>query len=410
MSEEPIINPGHVLIIGAGVAGVTAATTLRQQGHTGPITLVDSGPFPHDRPPLSKEYLSGAHGPEQITLHGPAWFVEHDITLVVGASVDRLRLDGPAVHLGDGTIIEADTVVLATGGRAARPALPGVDDPRVHVLRTVEDADRLRAALTPGTRLLVVGAALLGSEIAVTARQLGCDVTLVDPEPVPLADAVGERLATWLHEQHQHGGVTTRQVCVRGFVPGPSEIRAEFDDGTHADVDVAVIAVGLEPETRLAEAAGLRVDGGILVDAAQRASHPSVLAVGDCSRRVLDGESHFVAGHWDAAKNDAVRATATLLGQSPPAETRAWFWSDRHDLHLDVIGDWADAEQTLVRGTFGEPPFLMFGLRGDDLVAAAAVNDPRHARALRKFLDRDAQVDPQLLIDPEVDLRALLRR
>ncbi|WP_405093184.1 FAD-dependent oxidoreductase [Micromonospora sp. NBC_01392] len=395
----------NVVIVGGGIAGVSTATGLRDCGFDGGLTIVDAGEFPHDRPPLTKSFLAGRSDHGQIALQPPEWYSRHSVELLTRASVTALRPHEGRVELADGRSLPADRVVLATGGRAARPPIPGIDAVQVHTVRTVDDADRLRAVLVSGARVLVVGAGLIGAEVASTAAGLGCEVVVVDPIGVPLAHAVGPELAEWLHDRHRVHGVTTihaRVVSLRAF---PATTAAVLTGEEHARVfDVVVIGVGMVPETTLAEAAGLTVDGGVLVNAGQITSNPAVLAVGDPAR---NGAGR--AEHWEAAQLDGIRAAATLLDRAGPAPAAPWYWSDRYGNHLEVVGRMADAMHTVVRGVLDHPPFAVFGLRGDRVIAAATVDDSNAARAARRLIDRAVPVDQRKLADPSVHLRSLLR-
>ncbi|HEY7222754.1 MAG TPA: FAD-dependent oxidoreductase [Micromonosporaceae bacterium] len=401
----------RVVVVGAGVAGVSTAAALRQRGFDGEITLVDEGPFPYDRPPLSKEYLAGRRDADQIALQPSSWYDEQGVGLLAGTPVVRLDAGAAALVLGDGSDVPADRVVLATGGSAIRPAIPGLDgEPDgVTTLRTIDDADRLRAALVPGARILVVGAGLIGAEVASTATQLGCEVTLVDPVARPLASAVGSEVAAWLHGLHRGHGVRAVAATVVGIEPGAAGLTVRLSDGDASRFDAVVLGVGMVPVTGLARAAGLEVARGVVVDAGQVTSNPAILAVGDIAQTRLDGVLRPVIGHWEAATLDAQRAAATILGTAPPPRTAPWFWTDRHHHHIEVVGEPTPGAHRVVRGTFGEPPFAVFWTRPGRVVAAVAVDQPNAVRAARRMIDRRLAVDPDALADPGTDLRALLR-
>ncbi|WP_169814570.1 NAD(P)/FAD-dependent oxidoreductase [Nocardia pseudovaccinii] len=398
----------NVVIVGGGIAGVGTAAALRSGGFVGDITLVDAGEFPYDRPPLSKEFLAGTKQLADIALQPPQWYDEHKIRLITNTRVTAVRPSTGEVELFEGTALPADCVVLATGGRAARPPIPGSQD--VHVLRTATDAEKLRAALQPGARLLVVGAGLIGAEVASTAVDLDCEVVLVDPVRPPLAHAVGAEIAAWLHGLHALRGVVTVRSGLESLHDTPSGIEAHLTaTDKPREFDVVVLGVGMVPETALAEAAGLEVDRGIIVDRTQTTSNPAVLAVGDPARVRDDGILLRRAEHWEAAQHDGQRAAATVLGTPPPAETAPWFWTDRHHVHVEVVGDMAAAERTALRGTIGAPKFSAFGLRNGHVVGAVAVNDSTAVRAARRLIDRRIAVDTARLADPSIDLRQLLR-
>lgn len=391
----------RIVVVGGGISGVSTVAALRSGGFDGDLTLVDAGEFPYDRPPLSKDLLKGAKNLDDIALQPRCWYEDKLVRLIPRTTVTALRADIGGVELGDGTTLRADRVVLATGGSAARPSIPGVDSPLVHVVRTVEDVDRLRCAMMPGARVLVVGAGLIGAEVASTAVDMECDVVLVDPVLPPLISVVGPEVASWLHDLHARRGVRTVHTRIESFV----------DDGLHVEVpgigvfDVVVLGLGMIPDTELARAAGLDVGRGVLVDRCQVTSNPAVLAVGD-SARVRGGTP---AGHWESAQHGGQRAATTMLGLPAPQATAPWFWTDRHHRHVEVVGKVAGAGTNVVRGLFGVPPFSVFGLRGDRVVGAVAVDDPISARAARRLIDRGVAVDRADLADSAADLRKLLR-
>ena len=402
---------GHVVVVGGGVAGVSTVGALRSGGYTGALTLVDAGEFPYDRPPLSKAYLAGTTDAKQIALQPPDWYDEQRIRFVGWTTATELARSTGEVALSDGTRLRADRVVLATGGGAARPPLQGATSERVHVLRTLDDADRLRDALAGGGRLLIVGGGLIGAEVASTAVKLGCEVVLADPVVPPLAGAVGAELAEWLHADHRMHGIELVTAAVTALSTRADGVTARLGtDSTERLFDAVLLAVGMSPQTELAEAAGLAVDRGIVVGPDQVTSNPAVLAVGDPVRiRTAEGLARRTE-HWEAAGRQGRRAAATILGTNPEPDGAPWFWTDRHDRHVEAVGHLADAETTVRRGEFGDAKVAVFGLVGDRLVAAAAVDDPTAIRAGRRLIDRAITVDPAELADPAVELRKLLRR
>ncbi|MEX0427616.1 NAD(P)/FAD-dependent oxidoreductase [Nocardioides sp. DS6] len=403
----------RVVVVGGGIAGVATVAALRSGGYVGEIVLVEKAEFPYDRPPLSKEYLAGSRDLKAVALQQPEWYDDQRIDLVGDSVAVAVRPALGEVELADGRVVTADKIVLATGGRAVRPQIPGGDSPRVHVLREAEDADALRQLLVPGARLLVVGAGLIGAEAASTARELGCEVVLVDPLDPPIAAAVGRDVAAWLQSLHPAHGVETLVTTLESLQETPTGVAAQLTgEADSREFDIVLLGVGMRPDTELAHAAGLVTDRGVIVDERQVTSHPDVLAVGDCARL----RDHRRTEHWEAAQHDGQRAAATILGLDPPAPTTPWFWTDRYHLHVEGVGEMRDPDATtrvVVRGTVGEPPFSVFTLRregeGHRVVGAVAVDDSNAVRAARRMIDRGIAVDPQHLADPGTDLRKLLR-
>lgn len=403
----------QIVVVGGGIAGVSTAAALRDGGYAGDLVLIDQADLPYDRPPLSKEYLIGECGAKQIALQPPEWYQDQRVELVACAAVASLhpRDDAVDVHLRDGRNYTADRIVLATGGRAVVPRIPGLPTVdaagRMHVLRDIEHAEQLRTALSPGKRLLVVGAGLIGAEAAATARGLGCVVTLVDPMDPPLA-VVGREVARWLHAQHERAGIDTRSATVASIANTADAVVAQLDDGTRIEADCVLVGVGMAPNVELAVAAGLDIDRGILVDEAQVSSDPRILAVGDAAQR----RGQPPAEHWEAAQNDGKRAAATLLGARAPSSTAPWWWSDRHGTHVEGVGvmrEPDDAHTVVTRGILGSPPFSVFTVHGGRVIGAVAVNDSHVVRAARRLIDRGVTVEANRLADTNTDLRQLLR-
>ena len=401
--------PGKVVVVGGGIGGVSTVAALRAGGYGGELVLVDDAELPTDRPPLSKEYLAGTRSLTDLALEQPDWYDDHDVRLVPRTRVSALRPGEGAVETEDGRTFAADRIVLATGGRAARPPIPGADDARVHVLRTVEDADRLRAAVAPGTRVLVVGAGLVGAEVGSTLQGLGADVVLVDPAAPPLALVFGQPVADWLHELNRARGLALHHAGVERLDATTDGLRVRLSGGADdVRADLVVLAVGMVPDTTLAVSAGLRTGRGVRVDRGQLTSNPAVLAIGDATEVVVDGVVRPRPEHWEAARLDGERAAATILGAPLPAPTASWFWTDRHGLHVEVVGD-LTAGDLVLRGELGTPPFSAFSVHEGMVVGAVAVDDPRAVRAARRLIDRAIPVDPAALADPSTDLRRLLR-
>lgn len=402
--------PGRIAVVGAGLAAVSLCDALRGQGYDGQLVLysAESG-LPYDRPPLSKDVLLGKARHEDVLLRPEQWYADQDVELRDGARVRAIRPHDEGVELADGGIAAADRIVLATGGTPRALPVPGGDDPAVHLLRTFEDAARLQEQLLPGARVAVIGAGLIGAETAAVANTLGCRVTLIDPVPVPLAAVVGEEIAGALHRRHSAEGIGVRTAGVERIErrPGRREVLVHLSGhGGMVAADTVVAGIGIRPATELAQAAGLTVDNGIVVQAGRRTSHPNVLAVGDVARQ----EGHPVRHeHWDAAQRDGEAAALAMVGRPAPEPTATWFWSDRHGSRLEAVGTMADAERTVLRGTPDDGAFTVFGLRGDRLVATAAIDRARDVKAARRLIDRGIPVAPDRLADASADLRKLLK-
>ncbi|MFI5534038.1 NAD(P)/FAD-dependent oxidoreductase [Kitasatospora sp. NPDC051853] len=385
----------HVVVIGAGLAAVSLCGALRAEGHRGPITVVGDEPgLPYDRPPLSKGFLTGTVGDERLPLRPAAWYEQQRITLRTGTPVTHLDPRAGRVELADGTRLEADAVVLATGGTPRTlPAAVAPPHEAVRTLRTHADATALRARLVPGTRLLVVGAGLIGAESAACAAQLGCRVTLVDPAALPLAGAVGPHAATFLHAQHAAHGVTTVTAGLRALTADGAGVRAVLTTGASVDADLVLVGIGIRPTTRLAEEAGAAVDHGVLVDAGMRSSLPGLFAVGDAARPLgPDGPLPRVE-HWDNARTSGERAARAILGLPEPAPRAPWFWTDRYGHHLEMAGHYDPQAEPAFRGDLTAGDGSVLYLREGRCVGAVAVGRPNDVKAAQRLIDRQIPVD-----------------
>ncbi|ACU73197.1 FAD-dependent pyridine nucleotide-disulphide oxidoreductase [Catenulispora acidiphila DSM 44928] len=401
-------------VIGAGLAAVSLCAALRAGGFTGRLTVVGDEPcHPYDRPPLSKQFLAGERDAAEIALQPPEWYPRERIDLRAGVAVAAFDADTGRVNLADGTTLLADAIVLATGGRARPLTVPGGE--AATVLRTRADAEALRDRLAPGVRVLIVGAGLIGAEVAATATHHGCQVTLVDPSPLPMERAIGPHAARALHAQHAAHGVTV--VC--GGVTAIEAGQAVLTTGQSVPADVVVAGIGIVPNVELAEAAGLDVDNGVLVDAGMQTSVPGVYAIGDIARiggavnhgqAVHDGPVHerYRAEHWDNARRTAETAARTILGQPPEAPRAPWFWTDRYGTHLEMTGLYDAAAETVPRGAVEAGDGTVFYLRDGRCVGAVSLNRPLDIRAAQRFIDRDTPVEAAFLADERSDLRRLL--
>ncbi|OIV37480.1 hypothetical protein BIV57_10960 [Mangrovactinospora gilvigrisea] len=393
--------PGHVLVVGAGLAAVTLCGALREGGFPGRLTIVGDEPrLPYDRPPLSKQYLAGERELADIALQLPDWYHTHAIDLRLGTPVVMLDPAAGRVELADGKALAADAIVLATGGRARRLTVPGCESARA--LRTRADAQVLRDALAPGAHVLVVGAGLIGAEVAATASGRGCHVVLVDPNALPLQQAIGPPAARALHAQHAAHGVHV--VC--GSVVAVESGRAVLTTGEHVPADVIVAGIGITVNTELAQAAGLEVDNGVLVDAGMRTSAANVYAIGDVAR--IASAPHR-SEHWDNARRTAQAAARSLLGLPPQNPPAPWFWTDRYGTHFEMAGHYHPRARPVQRGDIETGQGTVFYLRGSRCVGAVSLDRPLDVRAAQRLIDRNVDVEAAQLADEDVDLRKLLK-
>ncbi|MFC4011157.1 NAD(P)/FAD-dependent oxidoreductase [Nonomuraea purpurea] len=369
----------HVVIVGGGLAGLRTAQTLRGLGHRGGISLVsEEFDEPYDRPPLSKGYLLGVRGADDIRLAGREEYARLGIELVLGRAAAGVDPRARTVAFADGGEAGYERLVVATGARPRR--LPGLPESvRVHYLRTAADSRRLARALTAGARVAVIGAGFIGLEVASAARLRGCRVTVVEACAQPMAPLIGAEPAAWLRGWHSERGLEFH--C--GTTVGRSEERPGAQvlwlaDGTVVEADVVVVGAGIVRDTAWLAAAGLETHHGLVCDESGRTSAADVFGAGDIVCRHSAGRCRPI-GHWTAAADSAARVAATIVGVPPPdLGEDGFFWSDQADLRLQFVGAVPPtATAAVVHGGFDSGRFVVHYIDGDRLTGVFAANAPR---------------------------------
>jgi NADPH-dependent 2,4-dienoyl-CoA reductase/sulfur reductase-like enzyme len=383
--------PSRVLIVGASAAGLTAAETLRRRGYDGELTLIGDEPHPpYDRPPLSKQILAGTWEPERAFLRPDEELAWLGAGLRLGRAATALDLTSHQVHLDDGDRIGFDGLIIATGVTPRR--LPGSDLAGVHVLRTLDDALALRAALLTGPRVVVVGAGFLGTEVAAAARMMGLKVTLAEPQPVPVRP-FGDRIGALVAELHRDHGTRLRcGVPVRRLHDAGGRVTGvELADGTMLPADVVVLAVGTAPATAWLAGSGLPLGNGIECDTHCQAA-PGIYAAGDVASWY---NPHFATRmrveHRMNATEQAMAAAGNLLGDHRPFAPVPYFWTDQYDTRIQAYGIFpGGADLKVLHGDPGDRRFVVaYGHQG----AVAGVlgwNAPRELRQLRQLVAEHA--------------------
>ncbi len=398
----------HVVVVGGSLAGLRAVETLRHEGYEGRLTVVGAeAHLPYDRPPLSKQVLSGKWGTDRLWLGPVGTSIEDlDVQWRLGSTATGLDLGDRSVILAGGDRVGFDGLVVATGSRVRRlndqPDLAGI-----HLLRTLDDGLALKADLDAGpARVVVVGAGFIGSEVAATARQMGLEVTVLEALPVPLQRGLGDTMGMVCAGLHRDHGVDLRlSTGVDGFeADGAGRVaRVRLSDGSHVEADVVVVGVGVIPNTEWLEGSGLTVDNGVVCDETCRAA-PGVVAAGDVARwpNRRFGETMRLE-HWDNAQDQGEHAARTLLaGDDATVATHAyepvpWFWSDQYDRKIQLAGRSNDADTVeVVDGSLEERRFVaIYGRRGR-LSGVLGFNRPVLVMRYRQLIEQGAAWDEAL--------------
>lgn len=406
-------------IVGAGHAGSELALTLRQQGYASSIVLIgeESHP-PYQRPPLSKAYLKGECDAASLYLRQQDAYHRANIELALSACVERIDPHAKTLWLRDGRKFAYAQLALATGSRAKRlniaDAARAQRAANFHYFRTIDDVLRARARFTAGQRLVIVGGGYIGLEVAAAAVSRGVNVTVLEALPRVLARVTAPEMSNFYEQVHREAGVDVRTgIAVTGFefrAPGDDVTRVKCNDGELTiAADVVVVGIGITPNTELAQAAGLVVDDGIVVDGYARTSDPHIVAAGDCTNHpnILTGRRVRLESVPNAVEQ-ARTAAATLAGKQRLYDAVPWFWSNQYDLKLQMCGLSSGYDAIVLRGSMSARSFTMFYLRNGQVIAADAVNRPQEFMICKRIVAARRAIDPALLGDEAEPLTTLV--
>ena len=401
----------HV-IVGASLTGATAAASLREEGFDGRVVLIGEEPErPYERPPLTKDYLRGESTREKAYVHPEGFYREHDIELMTETVATALDPAISRIALADGSELDYDRLLLATGAEPRRMELPGADLDGVHYLRTLADCDVLRERLVEGGSVVVIGAGWIGAEFAASAHDVGTDVTMIDPMSVPLERVLGPEVGTVYRDLHrEHGVQLVLGTGVEGFEGERSVQAVKTGDGRTIECDTVVIGIGVVPRVDLAETGGLKIDNGILVDKGLATSAPGVYAAGDVANAWHPFyERHVRVEHWANALNQGSAAARAMLGQDVGYDRIPYFFSDQYDAGMEYSGFATEWDEVVFRGDPAARAFVAFWMSDERVVAGMNLNVwdvNEHVQALirsRQVVDTSALTDPDTALDSLVD-------
>ena len=406
------MTSGRVVIVGASLAGGRAAEQLRRGGWTGSITLLGAEPErPYDRPPLSKKLIRGQIDEAKLFFRASTWYDEHQIEVVLGSRARALHTTAREVEVEGGRRVPFDHLIIATGASARTLTCEGASLAGVHVLRSLEDARAIRAEVSAKRRVVVVGAGVIGAEVAASCRDEGLEVVMLEAADNALLRAFGAHVGAFFAEQHRARGVDLRCGTTVTALRGSSRVEEVVTSaGDRIACDFVVVGIGVKPEIDWLAGSGVRSDHGVIVDAHCETSVPGIYAAGDLASgpaRALGGK-HVIVESVDNAQTQGATIVANLLGKREEHDTVPFFWSDQFDLKMQSVGHVAPYDRVVLRGSKDARAFVAFHLRGDKLAFAIGVNRLKEIAGAKRLIAAGVRVSAEALADESVPLASLL--
>ncbi|TQV71915.1 NAD(P)/FAD-dependent oxidoreductase [Denitrobaculum tricleocarpae] len=406
-----------LVVIGGGQAAASMILKLRSLGDERSIVLFsDEQHAPYQRPNLSKKYLRGELELSDLMVRPSEWYPAHAVELKLGQRVKAIERAEKRIRLADGSTQDYSDLVLATGGEPRRlPAAIGGELSGVYTLRDVADADKLAPLFTAGRRLTIIGGGYIGLEAAAVGAQLGLEVTLVEMAERILQRVAAPETSDYFRVLHQGHGVrileSTQLICMTGDAGRVSQV--ELSQAGHPETetlaaDFVIVGAGINPRSELAEAAGLEVNGGIVVDAACRSSDPSILAAGDCASFIWNGQRTRLESVQNATDQGEAVAS-TLAGHETDYQPVPWFWSDQYDVKLQIAGLNRGYSDSVIRPGTRDQAISVWYYKDERLLAVDAMNDARSFMTAKRLLQKGISPTRNLVADPQSDLKALLQ-
>ena len=399
----------HV-ILGASLAGATAAITLREEGADGDVILIGAEPQPpYERPPLSKAYLRSEVPFDKALVRPAAFYAEHGIQTMFGTRATRIDPSARVVELEDHRRVSFDALLIATGGRNRTVSIPGVDLDGIYSLRTVQDADRIRAEMIAGRRAVVVGMGFIGSEVAASLRQKGLEVVAIDPSKTPLFRVLGEGVGQTIAKLHRDHGVRMIFEDTVAAFEGTRRVGCVVTKaGLRLECDFAVVGIGIEPAVEALADSGIQVDNGVVVDEYCQTNVSGIYAAGDVANHyhpVFD--RRIRVEHWQNAIKQGAAAARNMLGRRIAYDEIHWFWSEQYDANLQYAGFHTQWEQLVVRGRLESASYLACYVNAGRIDAAVGLNRAKELRRIMPLIKARRPVNLERLRDESVDLRSL---
>jgi 3-phenylpropionate/trans-cinnamate dioxygenase ferredoxin reductase component len=405
-----VSDPRRFVIVGASLAGAKAAETLRKEGFEGTVALVgEEAERPYERPPLSKEFLRGEAGPEKLYVHADGFYEAQGIDLRLSSTVTSLDVGDQTVSLATGERLGYDSLLLCTGARPRRLALPGAELPGVYYLRDMASSTALREAIKAAGRAVIVGAGWIGCEVAASARQLGAEVAIVEMGPLPLQKVLGPEMGQFYRDVHRDHGVEMHfGVAPEAVVGSAAAEGVRLVDGRTVAGGIVIVGIGAEPRAELAAQGGLETGNGVLTDEYLETSRPGVFAAGDVANSFhpLFGERVRLE-HWSAARNQGPAAARNMLGRHEPYTRVPYFYSDQYDVGMEYSGHAPSWDEVIFRGDVEAREFIVFWVKDGRVAAGMNVNIWDVSGDISDLVASRRAVDTQKLADPEVSLASV---
>ncbi len=401
-----------ILILGAGHAGGRAAQALRQAGFAGRVVLIGAERYPpYERPPLSKELIVSDAGLEKARLHDPAYYEQNKIELNLGVAAVSIDRSAKSATLADGRRLAYDKLMLTTGARVRKLALPGAELDGVFYIRDFGDAQAVRARLAPGRRAVVIGGGFIGLEIAASARKRGAEVTVLEAADRLMGRAVAPEIGEWFAALHRRHGVDVRLGVKIEAIEGAHKVeRVRVAGATALPADLVVIGIGIVPNIEIARDAGLAVENGIVVDEFGRTSDPAIYAAGDCANQPNAFLGRRVRlESYQNAQDQAMAAARNMIGAEQAYEDSLWVWSDQHNVNLQMTGLPDLYDRLVLRGDPASGAFMAFYLKASRVIAVNTINQGREMKPAQRLMHSGKTFDPSVLADPAQRLLKLAK-
>ena len=397
-----------MVIIGCGQAGGQAAASLRQEKYEGPITMIGQEPYiPYQRPPLSKQYLSGEQEKEKLSLRQESFYSEKEINLMLETSVLSLDPHKKELQLEKGETVTYDKLLIATGGRPRKLEVDGHTLKGIHYLRNIDDVDAIKTQMSISQNLVIVGGGYIGLEVASVAIKKGLTVSILEMESRILERVTTEEMSAFYHQLHTDEGVNIFTSTQAKAFKGSETVGSVVCGDHEIPADLVIVGIGILPNTEMAEAAGLKTNNGLVVDEHCRTSNEHIFAAGDCTNHpnpILNRRLRLES--VPNAMEQGRVAASNMLGGSKSYASMPWFWSDQYEHKLQMVGFSKDSDQSIIRGDMASKSFTVFYLKDDSIIAADSVNNPKEFMASKQLVGKKASIEA--LADTSIELKTLI--